>query len=604
MKKYLNIFKMIHNLSPAALPFIFLKSLTSVLSPYLMLLFTAIILDGFLAKMAIEVLVTYVLVFLVVQLVINLSDSFFSMKTEYYNLQLSLRLNDALTKQSLNIEYLELSNPDTRLLFQRAEEGSNSTGGIHAFAQNVIGEICKLSIAFLISGSALLSLVLAQSSVNSSLAVFANSWLFGFVIAVLIVIPVVSSLVFSLISAGIRFKMFTDITTVNREMSYYGRTIFVDVNAGKTLRLYGASKMVMGVFLDRTVYFINEFKRVILKTTNIDSVGTIITFLCVAFLYLLVGLKAELGVIGVGAVVMYVGYVQTLVSSLVFGMANLGNASMIVSYLNYYYDYLNLPLMTSGTVGVEIEDDYVFEFKDVSFSYPGSDKPVLDKVNLIIEPKQRLAVVGRNGAGKTTFIKLLTRLYQPTSGVILCNGVDINTLTTDSYYELLAVVFQDFSMYPFTIEENIALSLNVDERRVAKSLELVDIKSEIDQLPLGMKTPLKGQLDEGVSLSGGQFQKLAIARAWYKDASLVILDEPTAALDPISESEIYKHFNEIMDNKSAIFVSHRMSSCQFCDRIVVFDKGRIVEDGSHKDLMMNRSGLYFSLFDAQAQYYQ
>ena len=215
-----------------------------------------------------------------------------------------------------------------------------------------------------------------------------------------------------------------------------------------------------------------------------------------------------------------------------------------------------------------------------------------------------MAVVGPNGAGKTTFIKLLCRLYDPTEGQIFLNGIDIKLYDYHEYMQLFSVVFQDFKLFSFSLAENVATSLDYNEERIRACLELAGFGERLKEMPEGIDTNIYQMQENGVEISGGEAQKIAIARALYKDSPLVILDEPTSALDPISEYDIYRRFDELVEDKTAIYISHRMSSCRFCDNIVVFNKGEIVQHGSHQELLEDEGSIYHEMWNAQAQYYQ
>ena len=217
---------------------------------------------------------------------------------------------------------------------------------------------------------------------------------------------------------------------------------------------------------------------------------------------------------------------------------------------------------------------------------------------------KRLAVVGMNGSGKTTFIKLLCRLYDPTEGKILLNGIDIRKYNYREYMNIFSVVFQDFKLLSLKLGENVASGTDYDKRRVLDCLEKAGFSDRLAEMRDGIDTYLYKDFDDsGVDVSGGEAQKIAIARALYKDAPFIILDEPTAALDPIAEAEIYSKFDEIAGDKTAIYISHRLSSCKFCDEIAVFDKGSVIERGTHAELVSNTAGKYFELWNAQAMYY-
>lgn len=262
--------------------------------------------------------------------------------------------------------------------------------------------------------------------------------------------------------------------------------------------------------------------------------------------------------------------------------------------------------MYQGSLTTEKRSDrqYEVEFKDVSFKYPGSDIWALRHVNMKFQVGKRLAIVGENGSGKTTFIKLLCRLYDPQEGQILLNGIDIRKYRYDDYMNIFSVVFQDFQLLSQPLGNNVAGSAVYDKARVRRALIDAGFGDRLETMPDGLDTMLYKEFTEnGVEVSGGEAQKIAIARALYKDAPFIILDEPTAALDPIAEAEIYSKFNDIAGDKTAIYISHRLSSCKFCDEIVVFHQGAVIQQGTHAALVADEHGKYYELWNAQAQYY-
>ena len=276
-------------------------------------------------------------------------------------------------------------------------------------------------------------------------------------------------------------------------------------------------------------------------------------------------------------------------------------------FLERLFEFLDIPNgMYQGSLTTEKRSDrkYDIEFRDVSFRYPGRADYALRHVSMRFRVGSRLAVVGPNGSGKTTFIKLLCRLYDPTEGQILLNGIDIRKYRYREYMDLFAVVFQDFKLLALPLGENVAARRDYDRERAADCLRKAGFGERLASMPQGLDTYLYKDLDkEGVEVSGGEAQKIAIARALYQDAPFIILDEPTAALDPVAEAEIYSKFNDIAGDKTAIYISHRLSSCKFCDEIAVFDGGAVVQQGRHEDLLAEENGLYHALWEAQAQYY-
>ncbi|UVI27345.1 ABC transporter ATP-binding protein [Paenibacillus spongiae] len=322
--------------------------------------------------------------------------------------------------------------------------------------------------------------------------------------------------------------------------------------------------------------------------------------------YLFIGLRALYGMYPLGSVVQYIGAVTGAVGALAKLVSVLGNFITNNPYLSLAFDYLDLPdnmRKSDGSRQIP-QEGLEFEFRDVSFKYPGSDNYAIKHLSMKFNIGERLAVVGLNGSGKTTMIKLLCRLYEPTEGVITLNGIDIREYDYSAYMGVFSVVFQDFKLYSFSLGHNVASSESYDAALAEESLIMAGLGEKVKNMPNGLHTYLhKDFSDDGVELSGGEAQKAALARALYKNAPFVILDEPTAALDPIAEFEIYSRFNELIGDKTAIFVSHRLSSCRFCHDIAVFHEGQLIQRGSHDELIADRGGKYAELWNAQAQYY-
>lgn len=275
--------------------------------------------------------------------------------------------------------------------------------------------------------------------------------------------------------------------------------------------------------------------------------------------------------------------------------------------LEEYYEFMDLPdeeMVGSLPVEKRLDNEYQLSVKDLSFAYPDSDEWVLKNISESFDVGKKYAIVGENGSGKTTFIKLLTRLYEPTEGSIEMNRIDSRKYDLREYFDLFGVVFQDYHLLGFSIGQNVSVEPSYDANGVMQNLADVDLGNFVKSLPNQLETYLGTEFDEnGVNVSGGQEQKIALARALYKDAPVMILDEPTAALDPLTEFEIYQKFDQIVEDKTAFYISHRLSSSKLCDEVLVFDEGEIVRRGSHKELV-KEEGKYQELWDAQAQYYQ
>lgn len=337
------------------------------------------------------------------------------------------------------------------------------------------------------------------------------------------------------------------------------------------------------------------------------SLGVCITTIITGFIYVFTCLKAWGGAFDVGSITQYVGAATAMVDN-IFALTGLvGVLEANTDYLEKTFEFLDIPnAMYQGSLTTEKRADrrYEVEFRNVSFQYPGSDIWALRHVNMKFKVGKRLAIVGENGSGKTTFIKLLCRLYDPQEGEILLNGIDIRKYRYDDYMNIFSVVFQDFQLICQPLGANVAGSIHYDRNRVQKALVDAGFGERLASMEKGLDTMIYKKLSEdGVDVSGGEAQKIAIARALYKDAPFIILDEPTAALDPIAEAEIYGKFDKIAGDKTAIYISHRLSSCKFCDEIVVFHEGKVIQQGTHVSLVADTNGKYFQLWNAQAQYY-
>ena len=251
----------------------------------------------------------------------------------------------------------------------------------------------------------------------------------------------------------------------------------------------------------------------------------------------------------------------------------------------------------------DYHEGVTIEFKDVWFKYPNTDNYILKNLNFKINKNEKIAIVGTNGAGKTTIVKLICGLFEPTEGQVLVNNVDLKTLDKEDYQKLISTVFQDYDIYALTVLENVG-GMDYNREKVIQCIDSVGLKEVIEALPNSYDTTLLKVIDEnGVDLSGGQKQKIAIARALYKDGGIVILDEPTSALDALAEASIYQQFSNLVKNKTSIYISHRLSSTKFCNRILFFNENGLQEEGTHDDLMKNRQG-YYEMFMIQGKYYQ
>ena len=431
------------------------------------------------------------------------------------------------------------------------------------------------------------------------------------------------------LSFGQKIKRFHEKRTKDENFLDYCMGIFSSPERQKDLRIYQQQKLIR----EKSEEAIRRVERETCREAGLTSAGEAvkrtISALTGLLVYVFAALRAAYGLITPGEAVTCASSIIRMSSSLAELMSALASSQYNARYCRDYVRLMETGRKRyEGTLPVEKRKDNRFsvEFENVSFRYPGSEEYVIRNLNLKLLIGERIAIVGRNGSGKTTFIKLLCRLYDVTEGCIRLNGVDIRKYDYQEYCRLFSVVFQDFRIFAFPLGEAVACSENVDEDRARDALAAAGLSEALKRLPQGLHTWVgKEYADEGIAFSGGEKQKMAIARAVYKNAPFVIMDEPTAALDPLSECEVYEGFDRVVSGegnpglgnpsdprrsfeasrpagKTAFYISHRLASCRFCRNILVFDQGRIVQQGSHEELV-EKEGLYRELWNAQAQYY-
>ena len=401
----------------------------------------------------------------------------------------------------------------------------------------------------------------------------------------------------------------------NRMFVFYEHELAKSPERAKDVRIYKQQKAAKRAFAEMKKR--DEAVGSLLRAmATYPALAAVVVGIGTIVCWMFVVLKASLGAFGVGSIVQYIGALGKLSTGVQDMMFVLADNAVYCRHLQGLYEYLDIPnRKEEGTLTVDLdavcnghgekEGTYEIEFCNVSFRYPGAKEYSLRNLSLKFPLGKRLAIVGKNGSGKSTFIKLLCRLYDPTEGEIRLNGVDIREYDYEEYLNIFSVVFQDFKLFSFSLGQNVATTMEYDKEKAEQCLVKAGLSQRLESMRSGLDTALYKDFEsEGVEISGGEAQKVALARALYKDAPVVVLDEPTAALDPIAEAEIYTKFNELVGDKTAIYISHRLSSCKFCDEIAVFEEGAVVQRGSHEELLQETDGLYHALWTAQAQYYE
>ena len=503
-------------------------------------------------------------------------------------------------EKSFSMEFEEIEKEENQIAFRRIRGGANGAGDIEEQLNSIyqfFTECVKVLFALVF-----LLILIVQSARGAHVAV----WKMIVMTALLAGLFAFSFWVNFRISDRIG-KRLVELNHENERINFlwgYLFKIFFSETAAKDIRLYGMQDYLCGKneeCLNDTACFSEEG---IFEGKNQAKFSFVVQLLA-GYIYVYVAVMAMSGAVSVGDVLMYSGAIITMMTGVQNILTQYNQINYRNEYLKTYEDFIKRPNMHyDGTLPIEKRDDneYELSFRNVSFRYPGTETYILKDVSLDFKIGQKMALVGMNGAGKTTLIKLLLRLYEPTEGEICLNGINIEKYDYEEYMQIFSVVFQDFKLFAFPLDENIAAGGQVDKLRLYQVLAKIGLKEFVEGLPQKERTLLYQENGQGVTPSGGEAQKVAIARALYKNAPFVILDEPTAALDPIAEAGIYENFDSLVGEKTAVYISHRMSSCKFCDRIVVLDHGEIVEQGTHEELL-EQNGIYAKLYQTQAEYY-
>ncbi len=560
-----------------------LKNLIFLLQPFLAIFISPLIVDEIVGERNLSKLITYAAVLIIGEFAGSVISGRCDTLLNKYQERLNCYFGVLLGKHAMELDYQLTEDKEALEQLEKAKTGMNwYSGGAFGVTEEVFLLICNL------------------------LRVFGFVAIIALHAPLLLVVMVVYSILNLLLVTRqnkIALEAFAKLSKVNRLFGYFGWEI-VDTRFGKDIRLYDAKNLMLDSWRNNTRISNEHWKW---QADTALPYAMVLNFTNLArsiFAYFYVALLAIRGLFSVGIFTQLVAAESALDAAL-GGLVS--NVTELLKKCNYAYEYV---LFMEYPAALPKGDKHIarkpheIEFRHVSFAYPKTDKKILDDISIKIKPGEHLSIVGLNGAGKTTFIKLLCRLYDPTSGEILVDGINIKEYDYKEYMQQLSPVFQDFKLFAFTMGENIAFD-HMDKKKMDEYIDMVGLGEMVEKLENGTDTNLFKYFDEkGVEPSGGEQQKMAIARALYKDSPIMILDEPTAALDPLAEYEVYRQFHTLVGGKTAFYISHRLSSCKFCDKIAVFSNGHIAEYGTHDELIRIPFGIYQEMFEAQAKYYR
>lgn len=498
-------------------------------------------------------------------------------------------MNKKMAEKILNLEYSYLEDPYYLDLKERAVFAISNQDAI----ANLVSRISEVFGGMLSLAGVLVILVT----------------LGPVMIAVLLAAVLAMLFLYKSMSAKV-VEVMSNLIPYNRKYGYY-YNLHTEKQYQKDIRLYHMEDMIS----DRTKAYATEvcdhMEELYIKEGRSFGGVSVVNDAVAAICYVYVGLRTISSRFGsqisIGSLTMYVSAAIQFTGSVFTLGEGVITVKQVLSYLDPYMEFMALKEETAETGKMPFEGPVeTVEFSHVTFTYPKAEKPVLNDVSFTICRGEKISIVGLNGAGKSTLVKLLCRMYRADSGEIKINGKNICDYDYMSYMKAIAAVFQDYRLFNFSIAENISCQeAGADEARIQRLIDEVGLREKIDGLKNGIESRFGKEYDEdGIEMSGGEGQKIAIARALYKDASMVILDEPASALDPIAEAEIYEKFNSLVEDRTAIYISHRMSSSVFCDRILIIDGGTVADYDTHEHLMQKTDSLYYRLFESQAENYR
>ncbi len=512
--------------------------------------------------------------------VLFLLNRFLTAKTRTAAERMEQEINRRLADKIMALPFSYLENAHYMELKNDAQMGVNNMGAVSMFLQGI------MTIFSNVITLAALSAIIVSFHWSLILVLFT-----GVALTVLV----------TLLSTKTQVRFYRELLPINYKYGYYIQTLCSVANS-KDFRLYGTYDVMSRKFKYFCDEMTHQFDGIMVKKGFFDAAVSFIRYAVMGVVYAIVGVTTITKHLKISQFSLTVSAALSF-SSCVSGIIEAsGNFIRSVEYVKPILELMDIP-EEADEGSRQLDHIEEISFEHVSFTYPNTEKKVLDDVSFRIRRNEKISIVGLNGAGKTTIVKLLCRLYRPDSGSVRINGIDVFDYSYDSYMQAVSTVFQDYKLFHYSILENI--SPTIAEAEGLALTEAVGLQEKLAALPEGIRSCLgKEYAENGVELSGGQMQKIAIARAICKHADLLILDEPTSALDPIAEAEIYEHFNSLAHDRTALYISHRMSSSIFCDKILVLNGGKVEAFAPHAELMADKNSLYYQLFTTQAENYR
>lgn len=538
-------------------------------------------------KVSVAELSVIILFFTGALIFLSAAQAYLASCSQFGRIEVRLTIGAMIQNKVLTMSYPDIEDPNVRKKMDKASMLVTSNSAATEAIWTTLMNLLKNSVEFIV----FLSLLAALNP---------------FMLLAVLVTAIVSFLVSNYLN-GWGYRHRDEESEYSRHMNYLSESSR-DYTLAKDIRIFGMGSWIEDVYdsmLRLYRSFIARGERVYILGNIID---VLLSFMRNGIVYLfLIGAVIK-GEMSAAQFVLYFNTVNVFTSGIgkiMTGLAVLRKQSLDISAVREFLDYPETFKMEEGIPIIpDLHIPYQIELRDVSFRYPGAEKDTLTHINLMIRPGEKLAIVGLNGAGKTTLVKLICGFLDPTDGKVLLNNTDIRTYNRRDYYRLFSAVFQDFSVLDVTIAENIAQTdENINTDMMKRCIGQAGLMEKIDSLPDGVNTHLGKVFEDGINLSGGELQRLMLARALYKNAPIIVLDEPTSALDPIAESEIYNKYSELTEGRMAIYISHRLASTRFCDRIILIAEGSIDEEGTHDELIA-RKGHYADLFEIQGRYYR